>query len=173
MNKALMIIDVQKGMFTTNPPIYKGETLLKNIKRAMEYAKEKEIPIIFVHHNGPEGSPLEKGTAGWNIHERISPEEGSIIIEKKTPDSFYQTDLQKRLSDLNIDHLIITGIQTEACVDTICRRSCSLDYKVTLLTDAHSTFDKTEISAAQIISHHNEVLRWFAETVNTEEWLLQ
>lgn len=171
MKKALLIIDVQNGMFSMKPPVYQGEALLKNIKIAMEFARKEDIPIIYVQHNGIENSPLEKQSEGWNIHEHISPEKGDIIVQKDTPDSFHRTCLQQELTDLNIQHLILTGIQTEACVDTTCRRGFSLDYRVTLLMDAHSTFDKKDISAEQIISHHNEVLRWFADPVTTEEWV--
>ncbi|WP_044337130.1 cysteine hydrolase family protein [Rossellomorea aquimaris] len=171
MKTALLIIDVQNGMFTVNPPVCKGNALLKRIKRALGFAKNKNIPIIYVQHSGPKDSPLEKGTMGWNFHEDISPADGDIIVHKDTPDSFYRTNLQQKLRELNIDHLVLTGIQTEACIDTTCRRGFSLDFKITILTDAHSTFDKKEISAAQIISHHNEVLRWFADTITTDDFI--
>jgi nicotinamidase-related amidase len=171
MKMALLIIDVQYGMFTMTPPVYKGGELLKNIKCAKAFARARHMTIIYLQHNGPMNSPLEKGSKGWDIHKEISPEKGDIIIHKDTPDGFFETTLHQKLNELHIKHLFITGIQTEACVDTICRRGFSLDYKVTLLTDAHSTFDKTDISAKQIISHHNEVLRWFGDTVRTEEWI--
>lgn len=54
-------------------------------------------------------------------------------------------------------------------MDTTCRRGFSLKYDVTLVKDAHSTFDKKDISAQQIIDHHNDVLRWFADTKTVEE----
>ena len=61
-----------------------------------------------------------------------------------------------------IGHLIIAGIQTEYCVDTTCRRGCSLGYEVTLVEDAHSTWDTEHLTASQIIDHHNQVLSgWF------------
>lgn len=171
MKKALLIIDVQNGMFTMKPSVYNGESLLNQIKYATSYARKNDMPIIYIQHSGPKNSPLEKDSAGWNIHKEISPEKGDIIVHKDTPDSFYETTLHQKLIELDIDHLIITGIQTEACVDTTCRRGFSLKYKVTLLSDAHSTFDKTDISAKLIISHHNEVLRWFGDTVSTEDWI--
>ena len=62
-----------------------------------------------------------------------------------------------------IEHLIITGIQTEACVDTTCRRAFSMGYKVTLVSDTHSTWASEELTAQQIINHHNGVLGWFAD----------
>ncbi|BCB03682.1 cysteine hydrolase family protein [Bacillus sp. KH172YL63] len=173
MKEALLVIDVQNGMFSSASPVHGGEVLLQHINGAVKYAKTNEIPIIYIRHNGKKGSPLEKGTEGWRFHERIAPGTGALVVEKKTPDSFYRTGLHQVLKEKQIEHLIVAGIQTEACVDTTCRAAFSLDYKVTLLSDAHSTFDKQGISAEQIISHHNEVLRWFADTVPTGEWILR
>ena len=63
-----------------------------------------------------------------------------------------------------IHKLIIAGIQTEFCVDTTTRRAYSLGYQVTLVQDAHSTWDTENITAAQIIAHHNLTLGgWFAK----------
>ena len=171
MKSALLIIDVQNGMFTMKPPVYQGEQLLENINKMRDFADKRNIPIIYVQHNGAVNSPLEFGTEGWNIHRDISPRAQDIIIQKTTPDSFYHTNLKEHLDKLNVEHLIITGIQTEACVDTTCRSGFGLEYKITLLIDAHSTFDKDTLSAKHIIQHHNEVLRWFADTETTLEFI--
>ncbi|MGD6804020.1 cysteine hydrolase family protein [Rossellomorea aquimaris] len=171
MKTALLVIDVQRAMFTMEPPVHKGNELLKNIQKMISYARDRSIPLIFVQHSGPNNSPLEKNTEGWGLHDNLSPAAEDMIIHKKTPDSFYETSLQKYLRQMEIEHLIITGIQTEACVDTACRIGFSLGYKMTLVKDAHSTFHKETLSASSIIEHHNEVLRWFAETVSTEKFI--
>lgn len=171
MKTALLIIDVQNAMFTMERPVHKGNELLENIEKLLTYAKDTNVPVIYVQHSGPPNSPLDAGTEGWNLHERLLASPDEIIIHKKTPDSFYETTLQEYLRQMEIEHLIITGIQTEACVDTACRVGFSLGYKITLVKDAHSTFHKETLSASSIIEHHNEVLRWFAETVSTEEFI--
>lgn len=169
LKSALLIIDVQNGMFTMNPPVYNGEKLLNNLTQMISYARLNNIPLIYIQHNGPPNSPLEKNTTGWDIHDAIKPQDEDIVLQKHTPDSFYETDLKRHLEKFGVDHLILTGIQTEACVDTTCRRGFSLKYNVTLITDSHSTFDKEEITAQQIINHHNEVLRWFSNTKTLNE----
>ncbi|WP_064094040.1 cysteine hydrolase family protein [Rossellomorea aquimaris] len=171
MKSALLIIDVQNGMFTMNPPVHHGEQLLENINKMRDFADKRNIPIIYVQHNGPANSPLEFGSEGWSIHRDISPRNQDTVIQKTTPDSFYKTNLKDHLEKLNVEHLIITGIQTEACVDSTCRSGFGLEYKITLLTDAHSTFDKDYLSAMQIIQHHNEILRWFADTETTFDFM--
>jgi len=86
-----------------------------------------------------------------------------VIIQKTTPDSFFNTSLDEELKSRGIEDLYITGIQTELCVDTTCRRAFSQGYKVTVVSDAHSTFDSAELTAQKIINHHNHTLRWFGD----------
>ena len=162
MKKALLVIDVQNGMFQEGNVVYKGERMLQNLKDLIVQARSTETPIFYIQHNAPAGKPLEYGTKGWEIHPEITPKNQDVIIQKTTPDSFYNTSLDEELKKQGIDHLVVAGIQTEACVDTTCRRAFSMEYKVTLVSDTHCTWDSQDITAQQIINHHNEVLRWFA-----------
>jgi nicotinamidase-related amidase len=49
-------------------------------------------------------------------------------------------------------------MQTEYCVDSACRAAAALGYRSVLVSDAHTTFDTSVLSAAQIIAHHNLTL---------------
>lgn len=161
--KALLVIDVQKGMFLEGNMVYKGDGLLHKISSLIVRARSSKIPILYVQHNAPAGKPLEHGTEGWEIHSDIKPHEEDVIIQKTTPDSFFNTPLEEELKKRGIEHLVISGIQSEVCVDTTCRRAFSMGYKVTVVSDAHSTWDSGSLTAQQIIDHHNLVLRWFAD----------
>ncbi|MDY6875692.1 MAG: isochorismatase family protein [Chloroflexota bacterium] len=93
-----------------------------------------------------------------------------MVIQKRHPDASQDTGLQREIESRGIKRLVITGIQTEYCVDTTCRRAYSLNYESTLAKDAHSTWDTDLLSAPQIIAHHNEVLGgWFARLKETSE----
>jgi nicotinamidase-related amidase len=65
---ALLVIDVQKGMFSEDDPVYDGENLLSKISTLITQARASGIPVIYVQHNGRPGDPLEPGTYGWPIH---------------------------------------------------------------------------------------------------------
>ncbi len=166
MKKALLVIDVQEGMYTAGGPVHNGQELLENLQELIQKCRSHEIPVIYVQHNGPKGHPLEKGTPEWNVHSTIAPKDGDIVIEKETPDAFYKTDLRQVLQDMKIEHLILSGMQTEYCVDTTTRSAFSEGYKVTLVRDAHSTFDSEQLSAEEIVKHHNTVLGAFADVVD-------
>ena len=159
---ALLVIDVQNGMFAEDDPVYQGAELLAKIGDLLAKARAADVPVIYIRHNGGSGHPLEPGSTGWPIHAAIGPADGEPVIEKATPDSFHETTLQAELEARGIVKLVVAGIQTECCVDTTCRRASSLGYQTTLVRDAHSTWDSRTLSAAQIIAHHNDALNgWF------------
>lgn len=161
---ALLVIDVQVGMFLESDPVYSGDLLLERIGGLITKARASGNHVFYVQHNAGAGKPLEPNTSGWNIHPEIAPSDGDIIIQKNTPDAFHETNLQYELDAKHVRRLILTGIQTELCVDTTCRRAFSLGYDVVVVSDAHSTWDRGNLKAMEIIAHHNDLLRWFAET---------
>lgn len=169
---ALAVIDTQLGMFETPglPPVPDGERLLEKIEGLIRDAREAGVAVIHIRHADGPGHPLERGTRGWEIHPRVAPADGEPVVDKETPDSFLRTALREELESRGIGRLVLAGMQTEYCVDTTCRRAFSLGYDVTLAADAHGTWDSGHLSAAQVISHHNEVMgNGFAEVVPSGE----
>lgn len=170
LSTALLVIDVQSGMFDETPPIYQGAELLAKIASLIDRARQVQAPVIYIQHCG-DGN-LAPQHPGWAVHPSIAPTPDEICIHKHHPDSFQDTGLQASLQQLGVKNLVIAGIQTEYCVDTTCRRAYSLGYPVTLVQDAHSTWDTEALSAAQIIAHHNLTLGgWFAELKQAGEIL--
>jgi len=169
---ALLVIDVQMGMFDGRriSPVPGGELLLERIGRLIARARSAKVPVIYVQHCGDHGHPLEPGTPGWKIHHAIAPGPGDMVVQKATPDSFHETDLQDKLEALGVKKLVVAGLQTEYCIDTTCRRAFSLGYDVTLAGDGHGTWSTKLLNADQIISHHNSVLgNWFVTLRSADE----
>jgi len=168
--KALLVVDMQTGNFSKSDPIYKGAELLSKIKSLIDKAHSKDQLVIYIQNNGGVGDPDEYGTPGWSIHSSLAPSESDLIIQKNSPDSFNNTVLHGELQNRNVVKLVVAGLQTEYCIDTTCRRAFSLGYKVTLVADAHSTWDSSLLKAQQIIIHHNQVLGdWFVSLKEEEE----
>ncbi|MFB4331827.1 cysteine hydrolase family protein [Paenibacillus sp. CR_12] len=165
---ALLVIDVQNEMFQVNDPVYEGDRLLHNLKQLIAKARSGGIPVIYIQHND-EG--LKAGSEAWKINPEITPAMSDTVIQKTRPDSFYHTTLEEELKRQGIEHVILAGMQSELCVDTTCRRASSLGYDVTLVSDAHSTWNNSALTAQQIIDHENATLRWFADIKTTEEAL--
>ena len=167
MTTALLVTDAQRNMFEPQP-VYRGDAVRSIIRTLIHRARAQNVPVIYMQHCGGPGEPDEPGTTGWVIHPDLAPAEDDVVLKKQTPDSFHQTQLVNVLTKRNVSRLIIAGMQTEFCIDTTCRRACSLGYQVILVADAHSTFDAT-IPAPQIITHHNDILKAFATIIPAAE----
>jgi len=160
---ALLVIDVQAGMFDPSDPVHEGEALLGVISGLIEKARAAGAPVIYIQHDAGPGKPLAHGAPGWEIHPAIAPGPDDVVVGKRTPDSFHETSLQQELQADGVSKLILCGIQTDYCVDTTCRRAFSQGYDVTLVSDGHSTWGSKHLTADQIRAHHNRVLRAFAD----------
>ena len=168
---ALVIIDVQNGLFTIDDfPLYKEDVLIKNIQVLIKKARNANVPLFYIQHNEFKGKRLETGTENWKIHPAITPNSGDIIIQKYNSDSFMDTSLDEELKKNEITRLVVAGLATPMCIDTTIRSAVSHGYNVILIQDAHSTIDSEVLKAPQIIAHHNDVLRWFCDLYKTEEF---
>ena len=158
MPSALMIVDVQQGMFAVSQPLHCGEEVMRRIAGLLSRARAEAIPVVHIQHDGGQGHVLAKGSAGWPHHPLVAPLAGEIVVEKRHSSAFHDTDLHRRLIDAGIDRLVIAGMQTEMCVDSACRGAVALGYPVVLVSDGHTTYDTPVIPADRIIAHHNRLL---------------
>ena len=166
-NTALLIIDVQNGFFLEQRSVHNGPEIISTIKTLIAQARAANIPIIYVQHNT--GDDKLDGTPLWEIHNDIAPTEQDTIIQKYTPESFHETNLETQLQANGIKHLVLMGFTSDYCIDTTCRRAWSLGYNVTLVKDAHSTFDSPILPAQPIIEHLANVLSTIATVVGTRK----
>jgi nicotinamidase-related amidase len=155
---ALLIIDAQVNMFAEGASVFEAEKMLHTIIGLIAHARAAHLPIVYVQNNGSDIDPDMPGTPGWHIHPAITPEKGDIVIQKRTPDSFHETNLQAELEARQIRRLIIAGMQTDYCINATTRRAHELGYDVTLVKDAHSTYDSRKLTAAKIIAQYNDAL---------------
>ena len=161
---ALLLIDIQQGMFGPDEICHAPDRMLANASGLLARARAAGLPVFHVQHCEEVGSLAHK-SAGWQIHPQVAPKAGEPVTEKWACSSFYNTELDSRLRVAGIDHLAIAGLQTEFCIDTACRVAQSLGYAVTLASDAHSTFDNPVLDARKIIEHHNRVLSGIVQNV--------
>jgi nicotinamidase-related amidase len=159
MTTALLMIDIQKGMWMEASPPYQGEAMLKNASDLLARARKAGIPVIHIQHDGGPGDTLQKGTEGFDIRPEVAPRSGEKTIVKTHCSSFRDTGLDAELRKLGVDKLVIAGMQTDFCIDTACRVAHGLGYDVTLAEDAHSTMDNSAMTAEQLIAYHGGLLK--------------
>jgi nicotinamidase-related amidase len=69
------------------------------------------------------------------IDERITPEEGDIVVRKVRIGAVSTTDLHQQLSDRGIDTLVLTGISTSGVILSTLIDAADRDYRVYVLSD--------------------------------------
>ncbi len=169
MKVALLVVDVQKAMFREQP--HHGEELIAGISRLIGIARENNVEIIYIRHNGKKGSVMEPETDGWQIHDEIAPLPDEALFDKNFNSAFKETKLHRYLQTREVDTLIIAGLQTEYCIDTTCRVSFELGYRNIIPRGCNSTYDTDLIDAETIIRHHNEKIfdRRFGTLMDIDE----
>jgi nicotinamidase-related amidase len=158
MKQALLIIDVQQALCSGPEAAFDIERVVERINALSTQARTAGVPVVLVQHQEAEGS-LQFDSAGWQLYERLDARPDDLRVRKTAPDSFERTPLREMLQKKQIDELVVCGLQTDCCVDATVRRSVALGYPVVLVSDAHSTIDQGDRSAAQIVAEHNEALQ--------------
>ena len=155
---ALVVIDVQKGIFAGKKPSPRWPEILQRIGALAARAAAAGLPVLYVQHDGAPGHRLATGSEGWELDPALAAHAPAAVCRKTACDAFFETTLEAELDRRSVQRLVIAGCMTQFCVDTTCRRAISLGYDVVLVGDAHATADAGALTADRIIAHHNETL---------------
>ncbi|MFW9078832.1 cysteine hydrolase family protein [Pseudomonas sp. P2757] len=159
MSAALLIIDMQVGLFHGPEQPFNGERVLANIQHLIAQAREKNVPIFAVRHTGPLNSPIAAGSPLWQLLPELNLNaEVDSLFDKFRPNAFHGTALEQQLKAAQIDDLYIVGMKSQFCIDSTCRTAADLGFKPLLVADAHTCMDTPVLSARAIIEHHNASL---------------
>ena len=150
---ALLVIDVQRALFTRSNPIYKANQLIEAINLIVDRSHLFGVKVIYVQHANQ--SFLKEGTEGWQFHPGLTRGEGDSQIQKKQGNAFLDTQLQSELEVRGIQNLLITGLVTQGCIKATCLGGLELGYRVFLVEDGHSNYNQE--AAAVIEKCHNEL----------------
>lgn len=144
MNKALLVIDVQKDYFGGGRIELNGslEAALM-IKELIGFFRERSVEVIHIRHISikPEATFFLPNTSGIEFHESVQPLSNEKIITKNFPNSFRDTELHQYLTKKDIKHLVITGMMTHMCIDTTVRAAFDLGYQCIVAKDGCATKD--------------------------------
>ena len=140
---ALIVIDVQQGFDDPSWGERDNPDAEANIGRLVTAWADASRPIVLVRHDSASpGSPLGVGSPGNALKAVVADAPHDLFVTKQVNSAFYgEPDLHAWLQDRGIRQLVITGIQTNMCVETTARMGGNLGYEVTLPIDATHTFD--------------------------------
>ncbi|MCH4404658.1 cysteine hydrolase [Staphylococcus haemolyticus] len=141
MEKALIIVDVQKAFEDKKWGERNNLNAEENISKILKFCREKEWLIIHVQHTSDNpNSVFYPNNEGFKIKEIVSPIEDEINITKKVNSSFIGTNLEEILKVNGISTVVIAGLTTPHCVSTTTRMSGNLGFDTYLISDATAAF---------------------------------
>ena len=149
---ALLVIDLQWGLFQRPTPVHAEKSLLSNIVGLIAAAHAAGAPVVFVRHSN---KMLVAGAATWELHPGVRPREDDLLLDKTQGDAFQNTELDALLNARSVGTIYVTGLVTEGCVRATCLGGVKRGYHVVLVSDAHSSFHR---DAANRIRDLNETL---------------
>ncbi|WP_416769998.1 cysteine hydrolase family protein [Pseudomonas sp. RHF3.3-3] len=156
---ALLIIDMQVGLFHGPDKPWEGEQVLARITTLIGQARRARAPIFALRHTGPQGSPIAAGSVAWQVLSELELDPASDhLLDKTRPSGFFETGLAEQLDDAGVKRLVIVGMKTQYCVDSTCRLARDLGFEAVLVGDAHTCMDTPGLSARAIVEHHNATL---------------
>ncbi|MEI2274408.1 cysteine hydrolase [Sphingobacterium sp. ML3W] len=153
--KALLIIDMQQGSFKPYTLRYDTFGVIDRINELSQQFRKSGDPVIFIQHDGTKENSFLPGTEDWSLLPELIRGPEDIFVSKTTNNSFYKTDLQTILKSRGVKELIVTGCATDFCVDATIKSALTRDYFITVVSDGHTTADRTMIPAKQVIAYFN------------------
>ena len=144
-----MIIDIQNDI-TKN---YKE--IIDNINRAIDWAVENEIHVVYIrHYNLSDGTRTFKpNTHGSELVSDMKLVSNSIF-EKSKGNALTSEDFADFIEKNEISEFFITGADAIACVKSTVFNMFKGNYKVTVLSDCITSYDKRKI---------DEMLNYYAK----------
>jgi nicotinate phosphoribosyltransferase len=158
MARAILVIDMLRGFLEEGYPLYCGieaRSIIPNIQKLLESELQQGSKIFYLcdHHipNDPEFKMFPphciEGTVETEIIPELSPYPGEII-PTRTFSSFYNTSLDKRLTVIKPETIVVCGVCTHICVLHAVIDARNRDYEVEVPVDCVASFDKKAHSVA-------------------------
>jgi nicotinamidase-related amidase len=148
-HQSLVVIDIQNDI-TKN---YKE--IIDNINRAIDWAVEKEIHVVYIrHYNLSDGTrtfkPNTQGSELVSDMKLVS----TNIFEKSKGNALTSEDFSDFIRKNGISEFYITGADAIACVKSTVFNMCKNNYKVTVLSDCITSYDKRKID--EMLSYYEK-----------------
>jgi len=155
--RALLIIDMQEGSFTSKTPRFDAAGVVSRINKLGGLFRERNFPVIFLQHDGRGTGAFEKNTFEWKLLDSLKVSATDIFVDKYANDAFYRSELESRLTELNATEIVVTGCATDFCVESTVQSALVRDYNITVVADGHTTANRPHLSAERVVAHYNWV----------------
>lgn len=167
MNPAVIIVDMLKGnLGSERTGKREEEKIIGPVSDFLKQCRSLSIPVIFACDSflkddfifrGRMKPHAIRGTEGTLPIPDLDPQDTDIILEKRRFSAFFKTDLDQTLHTMNVDTVLVGGINTHFCVlatafDAVCH-----DFYTIILEDLSAAYKK-EIHQNFIDAYRNSAI---------------
>lgn len=145
---ALLVMDYQHGTLGRLP---EADALLTRAQEAIGLLRSRGVTIGYVRVGFADGETpggrmgklitpeilpmLHADAPATQIHDRVAPRDGDIVVRKVRVGPFGTTDLDGQLRARGIDTLILAGLTTSGVVLSAVRDGHDRDYRLIVVSD--------------------------------------
>jgi nicotinamidase-related amidase len=149
-------------------PVAKEVHLLDHLRALDRAVRARGVQVVLVPHRRWEpgdydgwdhptpnqqlvikGHHFARGEWGGDWHPEFAPRPGDIVASEHWGSSgFANTDLDLRLKQKGITHVIVAGLLANTCIECTARYAAELGYHVTLVRDATAALKPEMMHAA-------------------------
>ncbi|MFV0528414.1 MAG: isochorismatase family cysteine hydrolase [Lachnospiraceae bacterium] len=155
--KALVIIDIQNDI-TKN---YKD--IINNINRAIDWAVNNDIHVVYIRHENLSSGTrnFKPNTQGAKLTSDLKIVSKNVFTKTKS-NALTSEEFTDFISENEICEFYIAGADAAVCVKSTCFNLCKTNYKVTVLSDCITSWDKKKIP---------EMLHYYESKGSNTVWL--
>jgi nicotinamidase-related amidase len=150
--EALIVVDMLNDFVTGKLKNERAEHIIPNIKRLVQAARAKNVPVVYCNDahlpDDPElkkwGEHAMKGTEGAEVILQLEPGKGDYVFEKRTYSGFFETGLDLLLREMGVGTIVLTGLDTNICVRHTAADGFFRGYKIVVPKDATEALSEQE-----------------------------
>lgn len=139
---AVVIVDAQREYLDGAVPLKGIQESLVEIKKLLDKARAKNVPVFHVVHQTMPGAPIFAPDS-WTseIIDAVKPVGDEAVVKKNLPSAFVNTDLKKFLDEAGKKELVVAGFMTHMCINATTRSAVDLGFQPTVVGTACATRD--------------------------------
>lgn len=149
---AVIIIDAQREYLDGALGLPGIDAKLAEIESLLGRARGAGAAVFHVRHLGRAGGLFDPEGDGSRILAAAAPAATEAVVEKRLPNAFAGTDLDRRLRDQGAKKLIFAGFMTHMCISSSVRAAFDLGYDCTLVASASGTRALPRADKAGVLS---------------------
>ena len=162
--------DLQKAF------LQRVETMVFNIKRLLKAFRDNNKRVFYTRHGAQtqdggdlilrrrgreevtlastsdeSGHMAVKGEPAYEIHPRVAPRPGELVLDKNTSSAFHSTAVDLYLRNMQIQTVVLTGVASDQCVLATAIDAADRGFHVIIASDAVANLDPGSAAATQIL----------------------